>query len=140
MKQNELTDERLIMLQTQYEDEKARSNDLQQKLNEAKNQKIEIECKLKSSSSSSSLQSQTALSKENEELVNEMKTKMIRVQSQLDDELKKNRKFEENIEYLSKKLWTCFKIQKVYTLILIKLTLIPMKKKRFKFQSIFFEL
>ena len=39
------------MLQIQFDDEKTRSSDLQQKLAEATSQKIELESKLKSSSS-----------------------------------------------------------------------------------------
>jgi chromosome segregation ATPase len=94
-----LIEERLIMLQTQYDDEKARTHDLQLKLAEVNGQKIEIESKLNKSASSTSDMQQSS-----ETMVgafNELKTKMARTQSMLDDELRKNKKFEENIEYLS---------------------------------------
>jgi hypothetical protein len=90
-----LNEERLLMLQIQFDDEKTRSHDLQQKLAEATSQKIELESKLKSSSSSHTDTS-------NEATLNELKAKIARMQSSLDEELKKNKKFEENIEYLSK--------------------------------------
>ena len=90
-----MNEERLLMLQIQFDDEKTRSHDLQQKLAEATSQKIELESKLKSSSSSSHTDSS------NETTLNELKAKIVRMQSLLDEELKKNKKFEENIEYLS---------------------------------------
>lgn len=86
-----MNEEHLLMLQIQFDDEKTRSSDLQQKLAEATSQKIELESKLKSSSS------HTDSSNE----LNELKAKLVRIQSLLDEELKKNKKFEENIEYLS---------------------------------------
>jgi protein HOOK3 len=92
LKQNELTDERLMILQTQYDDEQMRTKDLQQKLAEVTNQKIELECKLNSTSISSNV------AKESDQ---ELKTLISRLQSQLDEESKKNKKFEQNIEYLN---------------------------------------
>ena len=100
LKQNDLIEERLIMLQTQYDDEKARAHDLQLKLAEANSQRIEIESKLNKSASSSSSSSTSDMQQSNEAL-SELKAKMVRTQSMLDDELRKNKKFEENIEYLS---------------------------------------
>jgi chromosome segregation ATPase len=94
-----LIEERLIMLQTQYDDERARTHDLQLKLAEANSQRIEIESKLNKSSSSSSTSSDMLQS--NGEGLSELRAKMARTQSILDDELRKNKKFEENIEYLS---------------------------------------
>lgn len=90
LKQNELTDERLILLQTQFDDEQIRTKDLQQKLAEVTNQKIEIECKFNSNTNSSSTASDQ-----------ELKTTINRLQSQLDEESKKNKKFEQNIEHLN---------------------------------------
>jgi chromosome segregation ATPase len=81
-----------MILQTQYDDEQMRTKDLQQKLAEVTNQKIELECKLNSTSISSNV------AKESDQ---ELKTLISRLQSQLDEESKKNKKFEQNIEYLN---------------------------------------
>ena len=89
------------MLQTQYDDEKARAHDLQLKLAEANSQRIEIESKLNKSAASSSSSSSTSDMQQSNEALSELKAKMARTQSMLDDELRKNKKFEENIEYLS---------------------------------------
>ena len=86
------------MLQTQYDDERARTHDLQLKLAEANSQRIEIESKLNKSSSSSIT---SDMQQSNGEALSELRAKMARTQSMLDDELRKNKKFEENIEYLS---------------------------------------
>jgi hypothetical protein len=118
VKQNDLIDERLMMLQTQYDDEKSRSSDLQIKLNETSKEKIELECKLndmkKSVSSSSSLSNNTINSqnisiensKSRDDLIDDLKTKLQRAQSQLDEEAKNNensvKKLENKIETLSK--------------------------------------
>ena len=93
-----MIEERLIMLQTQYDDERARTHDLQLKLAEANSQRIEIESKLNKSSSSSIT---SDMQQSNGEALSELRAKMARTQSMLDDELRKNKKFEENIEYLS---------------------------------------
>ena len=82
------------MLQTKYEDEKTRSDDLQHKLIEATNHKIELESKLKART--------FAAGKESDEtLVSELKAKVSRVHSLYEDELGKNKKLEESIEFLS---------------------------------------
>ena len=93
-KQSEWCDERLDLLQTKYEDEKTRSDDLQHKLIEATNHKIELESKLKART--------FAAGKESDEtLVSELKAKVSRVHSLYEDELGKNKKLEESIEFLS---------------------------------------
>lgn len=45
-KQNDFNEEQLHLIQTQYDDEKQRSTDLQSRLNETCKHKIELECQL----------------------------------------------------------------------------------------------
>lgn len=115
-KQNEFNEERLLLVQNMYEDEKQRNQDLQSKLNETSKAKIEIECQLND-----------LINKENEiktisaaaagaagsgdsprdELINDLKLKLTRAQSQLEEESKRSelsaKKLEEKIEQLSRK-------------------------------------
>ena len=98
------------MLQTQYDDERARTHDLQLKLAEANSQRIEIESKLNKSSSSSIT---SDMQQSNGEALSELRAKMARTQSMLDDELRKNKKFEENIEYLSEALFCYLEIEAI---------------------------
>jgi hypothetical protein len=55
-------DERLVLLQTLYEDEKQRSQDLQYKLNEANRHKIELEYQLVNATNSSGVSMSTSFS------------------------------------------------------------------------------
>ncbi len=65
---------------------------------------FEIESKLNKSSSTSTSEMQ-----QTNEALSELRAKMARTQSMLDDELRKNKKFEENIEYLSEALFCYFR-------------------------------
>lgn len=105
------------MIQNQYDDEKQRNLELQQKLNETSKQKIEIECQLNdlkkkdtaavNSINNSNNQSNTSNGdKPRDDLINDLKIKLTRSQSMLDDEYKKNesiiKQLEQKIENLGK--------------------------------------
>jgi hypothetical protein len=59
-KQSDVCDNRLVLIQTLYDDEKSRSKDLQNRLDEANRQKFELEHQLTTSSSSSGFMSMSA--------------------------------------------------------------------------------
>lgn len=110
-KQNELIDERLLMLNSQYDDERTRNAELQLKLNETSKQKIELECQLNDQLKKSSSQSiktaeimQSNTSKTRDELVEELKAKLQRTQTQMEEHAKNGdalmKKMEKRVEVL----------------------------------------
>lgn len=106
-KQTEYNEERFILVQSQYEDEKQRSADLQTRLNETSKQKIEIECQLndlRKKEAEESSRSQLVADSSRDELINDLRAKLNRAQTQLDDERKRNeaanKSLEERIELL----------------------------------------
>lgn len=114
-KQTEYNEERYILIQSQLEDEKQRSGDLQTRLNETSKQKIEIECQLNDlrKTSKDLLEAEQhsrnaanpAIDSSRDELINDLKTKLSRAQAQLDDESKRNetalKSLEEKLELLA---------------------------------------
>jgi hypothetical protein len=109
-----------LLIQNQFDDEKQRNIDLQSKLNETSKQKIEIECQLndmrkkeseniKSSTSSGRSNSPIVSTDSRDEIINDLKLKLSRNQTQLEDECKRNelslKKLEEKIEQLSNLFW-----------------------------------
>lgn len=113
-KQTEYNEERYFLIQSQLEDEKQRSGDLQTRLNETSKQKIEIECQLNDlrKTSKDLLEAEQhsrnatnpAVDSSRDELINDLKTKLGRAQAQLDDESKRNetalKSLEEKLELL----------------------------------------
>lgn len=113
-KQTEYNEERYFLIQSQLEDEKQRSGDLQTRLNETSKQKIEIECQLNDlrKTSKDLLEAEQhsrnatnpTVDSSRDELINDLKTKLSRAQAQLDDESKRNetalKSFEEKLELL----------------------------------------
>ena len=90
-KQNELNDERLILVQSQYDDEKARNTDLQARLNETSKQKIELECQLsdlkkKDFENNNYLNNIEQQSKPREDMLNGLKAKLAKVEAQLEEQ------------------------------------------------------
>lgn len=94
LKNNDFNEEQLNLIQTQYDDEKQRSSDLQAKLNETYKLKIEFECQLNGLKKkdnentndilNNSVEHQTVVAKEN--IIDELKTKL----SQMQDKHKKD--------------------------------------------------
>jgi hypothetical protein len=130
-KQNDLNEERLLLINSQYEDAKERNKELQVKLNELTKLNIELECQINDLKKKDALNlneaselvkitqnaqinSQEALAlfghssqiKPSEDLINDLKSKLSRIQDNFDEECKKNeqtiRKLEQTIENLSK--------------------------------------
>ena len=114
-KQNDIVDERLILVQSQYEDEKQRSIDLQSKLSDTQKEKIELECQLNDlRKKESDLINQKQYTPQNDQLlqskdeqINDLKQKLNVIQSQFDTDNKKNEalitSLEDSIKNLSKK-------------------------------------
>jgi hypothetical protein len=109
-KQNELNEERLILLQSQFEDLRQRNIDLQYKLNETSKLKIELECQLndlkKNKDSFDSNYSEAQSIKLKDDLIIDLKTKLSRLETRLDDESKKS---ETTIKFLQADLETICK-------------------------------
>jgi len=102
------------LLQTQYEDEKQRSVDLQAKLNETTKQKIELECQLNDLKKKESennnyintMEQEQSQSSTKDELLNELRVKLLKAERELEEEVKKNesklKKLELKIQVLRK--------------------------------------
>ena len=113
-KQNDLNDERLVLIQTQYDDEKQRNSDLQGKLNETSKAKIELECQLndlkkkeyENNNYLNNMEQQSAQLKAKEDAITDLKAKFAKLQTQLTDETKKNeakiKQLEAKVNLLSK--------------------------------------
>lgn len=97
-KQSDMNDERLALIQTQYDDERQRSVDLQAKLNETSKQKIELECQLndlrkkerENSNTLNSMEQQVNQSKAKDDQITEYKIRLSHLQTQLEEETKKH--------------------------------------------------
>ena len=93
-KQNEFNEERFHLIQSQFEDERQRSNDLQSKLNETSKLKIELECHLndlkkKDNENNNYLNTSELQSlKAKEETIIELKSKLARFQAKIDEDTK----------------------------------------------------
>lgn len=91
-KQNDYNEEQLHLIQTQYDDEKERSNDLQLRLNETSKLKIELECQLndfkkKDNENNNYLNTSDLQSlKAKDEIIEGLKTKLSKFQLQSDKE------------------------------------------------------
>lgn len=94
-KQNDFNEEKLHLVQSQFEDEKQRSKDLQSKLNETSKLKIELECQLndlkkKSTENDNNIINNSAsdlkLIQEKEVIIEELKTKVATLQTKIDQE------------------------------------------------------
>lgn len=105
-----------MLIQSQLEDERQRSGDLQARLNETSKQKIEIECQLndlrkkeaEQTSSAAESRAQQAADSSRDKLIDELKAKLSRAQAQLDEETKRNetaiKSLEEKMEALCKSI------------------------------------
>ncbi|CAF0817325.1 unnamed protein product [Brachionus calyciflorus] len=112
-KQNDLIDERLILIQSQYEDEKQRTNDLQAKLSNIQKEKIELDCQLNDlRKKETDLLNQKQNTSQNDQLlkskddqINDLKSKLNQIQSQFDTEVRKSegtiKKFEDIVKNLN---------------------------------------
>lgn len=100
-KQNEMADEKLMLLQSMYEDEKQRSSDLQAKLNEASRQKIELEYQM-GNSSFSLTNSPNESSTNNNNDDNSSKKNQFTIIKQMEDRIRmlviENGELKENVE------------------------------------------
>ena len=113
-KQNEFNEERFHLIQSQFEDERQRSNDLQSKLNETSKLKIELECHLndlkkKDNENNNYLNTSELQSlKAKEETIVELKSKLARFQAKIDEDTKTSestlKQLQARIEQLSKNL------------------------------------
>lgn len=100
-------------MQTQYDDEKQRSVDLQAKLNETTKQKIELECQLNDLKKKDSennyintIEQEQSQSNTKDELLNELRVKLLKAERELEEECKKNeaklKKLETKLQVLRK--------------------------------------
>lgn len=94
-KQNDFNEEQLHLIQSQYDDEKQRSSDLQSRLNETSKLKIELECQLKdlqkkdkeaSNTSNTNMQSLAA----RDDIIEELKLKLAQIQIKLEKDNSKS--------------------------------------------------
>ena len=97
-KQNELVDERLMLVQSQLDDELLHSGDMQNKLNETSKRNIELECQLNDllkkeehrANNLHSIEQHTNQCMLNETVISELKVKMAQMQTQHDNMRKKS--------------------------------------------------
>ena len=94
-RQNDFNEERLLLTQTQYEDERQRNQEMQSRLNEARKEIIELECLLKdmkkkdNEDSFVSSELQNSQIKAKDEMIADLKGKLIRAQSKIEEETKR---------------------------------------------------
>lgn len=89
-KQNDFNEEKLDLLQSQYEYEKQRSSDLQTKLNETSKLKIEVECQLNDLKKKDTENNNTSLNNSDQQslqskdiIIEELKTKLASIQEKV---------------------------------------------------------
>ena len=103
-----MNEERVILLQNQYDDEKQRNHDLQIKLNETSKMKIKLECQLNDlkHKNNETITNKSAQIKLKEENIVDLKNKLTKIQSKFDDETIKNeltvKQLQDDLETTSK--------------------------------------